>query len=40
MGSLEKEKWVKIAVTLFFAGSFFFMLYLLITDFLKIYPFP
>jgi len=40
MSTLEKDKWIKIAITLFFGGSFLFLLYLLITDFLKVYPFP
>lgn len=36
---LEKEKWLKIVVILFFGGSALFILYLFVTDFLKVYPF-
>lgn len=40
MNTVEKDKWIKIGVILFFVGSALFLLYLLIVDFLGIYPFP
>lgn len=40
MNTTEKDKWLKITVILFFAGSALLMLYLLVVDFLGVYPFP